>query len=175
MGTEDHDLPQFPLPEDVVRMVVVEQSKSARAREPEDVLAMEDDTEVFTKGFCHALALELHRVFRAAGRPAAFVYLASKDHECLASHVLLESGGAYYDARFGPQTETEVIECWSAKTDGKLRPVMHDGWLTHPAESPPGIVSSCTCLGLRIGPAYFAPARERAARFIERNRPKFGL
>ena len=37
-------------------MVAVEQSKSARAREPEDVLAMEDDTEVFTKGFCHALA-----------------------------------------------------------------------------------------------------------------------
>jgi hypothetical protein len=138
-------------------------------------LAMSNDTEVFSKGFCHALALELHQAFTEVGRPAAFVYLASKGHEYLAAHVLVESGGAYYDARFGPQTEMQVLARWSAKAEAKLRPVKHEGWLTDPAEAPPGITSSCTYLGLRIGPAYFRAARARAKHFIAKNRPKFGL
>lgn len=171
----EHGLPQFLSPEDVERMAVAQPSTSAVAREPEDVLAKSGDTSAFTKGFCHAMALELHRAFAEIGRQAGFVYLASRDHEYLASHVLVESGGNYYDARFGPQTEKQVLERWSAITDSKLRAVKHEGWLTDPAEGPPGITSSCTYLGLRIGPAYFGAARQRAALFIARNRAKFGL
>jgi hypothetical protein len=175
MGTDEQDSPSFPSPEEVARMAAAQASVSGAGREPKDVLAGEDDTEVFTKGFCHALALELHQAFTEAGRPAEFVYLASKGHEFIASHVLVKSGDAYFDARFGPQSENEVLERWSENSDGKLRPVKHEGWLTHPADGPPGITPSHTCLGFRIEPDYFNSARERAARFISRNRAKFGL
>jgi hypothetical protein len=139
-------------------------------RTPESIWNLPDE-RFFREGGCHAFALELYTAFERAGRNAEYCYLASKEHEYIAEHVLVDSDGRFFDVSLGPQSAADVIDRWRAKTEAVIRKVEHVGWISRPSE----YSSMHSFLRLDIEPSWLNRARERAREYIDKNASIYGL
>ena len=129
------------------------------------------DVEFFKKGACHALALELHDAFVAAGKTAEFYYFPNADHPGIAEHVVVKSRDGYFDVDFGPQSEDGIIARWKEKTAGHLKRVDNPGWLCCLKRGS----QSDSYLALHVVPEHLEEMRNRARAFIQQHKAKFGL
>src|SRR5690242_7747349 len=83
---------------------------------------------LFTKGACHAFAIELSDHFRSTGETPELVYVAS-EHSAIARHVLVNTGGSYWDVS-GSHSLEEVADQWAESDQSRIHLVGHVGWIT---------------------------------------------
>lgn len=134
--------------------------------EYQQFLQSEDDVFVFSKGACHAFALELAHWFQTNGHPATICYIA-KDHPTIARHVVTKAGGFFWDV-FGKHTQAELARKWANDDLSRIQSVGHVAWISDGHYTP-----NTSYLGLFVAPDFLAHARERARNHIQTHASTF--
>jgi hypothetical protein len=129
-------------------------------------LQYEDDVFVFSKGACHAFALELEQWFQSNGHEVAIFYISS-EHPELAKHVVTKAGGLFWDV-FGNRTYAELAHKWAKDDISRIRLVQHVGWISAENDTP-----NTSYLGLLVAPDFLTAARQRARTYIQTHASTF--
>lgn len=117
---------------------------------------------IFTKGACHAFALELADHFLETRGRKVEIYYCFTSHESTAQHVFVMDGDRYWDVS-GPHSCHEIAQKWANSDTSKLRKVPNLGWLTKPN---PNYLPNTSFLGLCVTPDFLDKARQKAHAFI---------
>ena len=131
-------------------------------------LSQQDHEFIFTKGACHALALELEIHFQNLGVCNAEIHYCA-DHADLARHVYVYANGKCWDAT-GASSVDLIAAKWTDSDVTRLNPLKAKGWIICQGTGRPEHTS---WLGMHVNPDFMEKARQLARIYISNNPDKF--